>query len=66
MMAQGNWKDGAMPFKYVRDRKAIPLNFIMNMTKDFAKREAVGEKTVMDKISATTVEMIEDGALGDL
>ena len=54
MMAQGNWKDESMPFKYVRDRKAIPLNFILSMAKDLAKRHEAPEK------------MQADGAPGDL
>ena len=33
-MAHGNWKDGRMPAKYVRDRKAIPLAYLPSRAAD--------------------------------
>ena len=67
MMAQGNWKDGTMPLKYVRDRKAIPLNFILNMTKDLARRSSSAEDkadTGGARASRMT-EMTENAEPGD-
>ena len=34
IMIQGNWKDGRMPAKYVRDRKAIPIAYLPSLAKD--------------------------------
>ena len=34
LMVQGNWKDGRMPAKYVRDRKATPLAYLPSLAAD--------------------------------
>ena len=68
LMAQGNWKDGAMPFKYIRDRKAIPLNFIVKMAKDLAAAErrpgGTGEGAP-EGDAAEARELFEASASGD-
>ena len=37
LMVQGNWKDGRMPVKYLRERKAIPLACVRQMALDMVQ-----------------------------
>ena len=37
LQLQGNLRDQSMPAKYIRDRKAIPVNFLSALTRDMRK-----------------------------
>lgn len=44
LMLQGNWQDGRMPAKYLRDRKSVPLSYVPALANDMKKgwRPAAG------------------------
>ena len=67
LMVQGNWKDGRMPAKYVRDRKAIPLAYLPSLAADLrsgwrpaACKGAAGSDTPPAHGAGFEIEVDED------
>ena len=63
LQLQGNWKDPAMPERYVRDRKAIPLTFLRAMMADIKEGWRATDSGSAERLAPETDE---NGAEVDL